>query len=392
MSALRKTEGRSQLAGGAGDYSSMMIDGDSEGAKASHPRIGERVAAIIRHTVSMVLCAPRQRRDTRLAPGQRGFGRRGLIDAPAALDFETIAAARLPQERGLVALMRRVAADSPHSFLGQPKKANWIIGLWFVLFVGVYHADLTDMHRLRERLMYGSLHGPTLDRLSQVDFGHKLEAPDASSCQAVAAGFDSERCAAALRGGETAANVAQKAAAEDHWLAAQVAQHQCFATVPLSAPGAPDLGQPAWPVDRQETNASASLFVGMVHGAGEVFAQRRTSDLDGALAVYMGAQREAMTLLAVYYGPAGVALGRNALETPENQSARAALAGRLKDTGYIRSLSQVDLAEYRLMAEQPQDFAPCRIKLGHDLRWEAGAEPGWNGGASALKQLALPAG
>ncbi|MEE7461052.1 hypothetical protein MFUR16E_06705 [Methylobacterium fujisawaense] len=64
ISALRKVHGHSAVAGLPPGQDAMMIDGAAEGGLATHPRMDERVNAIIAMTGSMALVAP-ARRDTR---------------------------------------------------------------------------------------------------------------------------------------------------------------------------------------------------------------------------------------------------------------------------------------------------------------------------------------
>src|SRR4051794_1637605 len=77
VSALQRIEGRSVIPGLEAGQDAMMIDGAHEGAFATHPTIGERVAAIISVTGAMALLAP-GRRDTRSAGlnAREGFARR----------------------------------------------------------------------------------------------------------------------------------------------------------------------------------------------------------------------------------------------------------------------------------------------------------------------------
>jgi hypothetical protein len=86
VSALRRIEGRSFIPGLAAGQDAMMIDGAHEGALATHPTIGERIAAIISVTGSLALIAP-GRRDTRSSElrGREGFGRRLPLGIDAAI-------------------------------------------------------------------------------------------------------------------------------------------------------------------------------------------------------------------------------------------------------------------------------------------------------------------
>ena len=86
VSALRRIDGRSRLAGLAAGQDAMMIDGETAGPLATHPAIAARVAAIISVTGSMALIAP-VRRDTRERSGEAeapAFGRRAAQAPPAA--------------------------------------------------------------------------------------------------------------------------------------------------------------------------------------------------------------------------------------------------------------------------------------------------------------------
>jgi Zn-dependent protease with chaperone function len=82
ISALRKIEGRSLVDGIDPEADSMMIDGASEGAMATHPSITERIAVLTRLSGSMAFDIG-VRKDTRpiaVQPAERGrgFGRKGM--------------------------------------------------------------------------------------------------------------------------------------------------------------------------------------------------------------------------------------------------------------------------------------------------------------------------
>ncbi len=142
VSALQAIDGRSRIPGLAIDQSAMMIDGDAEGETASHPRIAERIAAIVRLTGGMALIAP-ARRDTRPTPaGARAFGRRGQAAQQQAGIDAALAASAGGADRGTLTLFRRVAADSDVSVFGLPKVINLAIFTWVVLFLGIHHQSL----------------------------------------------------------------------------------------------------------------------------------------------------------------------------------------------------------------------------------------------------------
>jgi Zn-dependent protease with chaperone function len=99
ISALRKIEGRSLVDGIDPDVDSMMIDGASEGAMATHPTISERVAILTRLSGSMAFDLG-MRKDTRPTAYEavdrgRGFGRKGL-PAGATASVATPASAPSP--------------------------------------------------------------------------------------------------------------------------------------------------------------------------------------------------------------------------------------------------------------------------------------------------------
>jgi hypothetical protein len=114
VSALRKVHGNSAIAGLPLGQDAMMIDGAVDGASATHPRIQERVDAIIAVTGSMALVAP-ARRDTRPDTLHRSadhprdaFGRPNRSEMYPAMSA-----------------LRRVAADDVRNWLGLTRHMSY---------------------------------------------------------------------------------------------------------------------------------------------------------------------------------------------------------------------------------------------------------------------------
>ena len=114
ISALRKVHGHSAIAGLPSGQDAMMIDGAAEGGLATHPRMDERVNAIIAMTGSMALIAP-ARRDTRPDALRRPADH--LCDA-------FVSPGRREAFRAMSAL-RRVATDDTRNWLGLTRNMSY---------------------------------------------------------------------------------------------------------------------------------------------------------------------------------------------------------------------------------------------------------------------------
>lgn len=111
VSALRRIEGNSLIAGLPPAQDAMMIAGAAQGALAAHPRIVERIEAIIAVTGAMALDA-RPRRDTRSDFQKQCAARGGEVTRGAWTPNEARRLARIainaaaPKQSGLAAFLR----------------------------------------------------------------------------------------------------------------------------------------------------------------------------------------------------------------------------------------------------------------------------------------------
>jgi Zn-dependent protease with chaperone function len=111
LSALQRIQGNSTMPGLPVEQDAMMFDGAAQGRLATHPRIADRVEAIVATTGQMALDA-RPRRDTRkpASPWSGGFGRAGLVaDNMAA--WERAAATGQVAGGGTLRALRDVGGD-----------------------------------------------------------------------------------------------------------------------------------------------------------------------------------------------------------------------------------------------------------------------------------------
>lgn len=131
ISALRKIEGRSAVAGADAGVDAMMIDGMVEGPYATHPSIAERIATLVSLSGEMAF-AGGPRRDTRPVEDviahrpAGGFGRKGaragavptVLPTPSPLlTPNLLARVRKGEEKSTFGFPDRQAAKSPSSLL-----------------------------------------------------------------------------------------------------------------------------------------------------------------------------------------------------------------------------------------------------------------------------------
>ena len=136
VSALKKIEGRSRIAGLPAFQEAMMIDGTASGAYATHPSIDQRVQAVIAVTGSMAMISP-SRRDTRQTDVRgRGFGRR----------------ASQPLAQRAPAQNAQLDVGDGRNWLGLSRIATLGATVGLVAFVGWRGAQLQDPRRVLAEL------------------------------------------------------------------------------------------------------------------------------------------------------------------------------------------------------------------------------------------------
>jgi Zn-dependent protease with chaperone function len=371
VSALQTIDGRSAIPGVAIDQSAMMIDGDADGETASHPRIAERIAAIVRLTGSMALIAPR-RRDTRNGD-IRGFGRRATPVAtadPAALEA-AMAACAGPADRSLFTLFRRVAADSPNSVFGFPKVINYVLALWVALFIGFNHQAIANPASYAA--YFDPRHAAALTKLVEgqnacadaeraavwgMVTGDKA---DMSACDAlITPGLiaDEARAGSYHTGGGTFSNVPPEALQ-----IAQVASERCFITGRYR-PGGNRSDNRVLGLNERMTNVDFDSYMRTVSGSAFAAQIGEKGARDGQLHDYVERRTTMLQVIHLFYGDAGLATAQAAYAEADHAAVVAEIAERLPDPAYRTGLSPLDLAHHRLLAAEPAGFVPCVAKIG----------------------------
>jgi len=371
VSALRRIEGHSFIPGLAAGQDAMMIDGAHEGAFATHPRIAERIAAIVSVTGSMALIAP-ARRDTR-PPELRaaeGFGRR----LPPGLQ-----AAFLQTRQGATAAFARASPDSEFNRLGLTREMSLGAIAAVGVFLWVHSADLGNPTAL-------------------------VKAFDPAAMRTLfARAGEAERCQ--RQGVAWLAGLAEKPTAcgdMDKILAAHPGNDELIAKLKESVAAQKVNGLYAWPDGTFRSVAPPSIQVAEVRlercfqtddyavgdrglhavteqpGEGETVslprylalddaAARRvvgagSFELDDALVAYFRSRKAFGEVIHRFFGDPGLKVAAERYAGPEHQTAITRLRGRLAlagSAGVASALSPLERAELELLAASPQDFISC---------------------------------
>ncbi len=152
VSALRKIQDRSAIAGLPMAQDAMMIDGAAKGALATHPAIPERIEAIVAVTGGMALDA-RPRRDTRSAFQLRQSeqrlgdpGREAVVPNQARKLARIAAKAQAPQQSGLKAFIG-VGADGELGVFGLRLDMALAMAATFCAALAIHHGDVSGFLR-----------------------------------------------------------------------------------------------------------------------------------------------------------------------------------------------------------------------------------------------------
>jgi Zn-dependent protease with chaperone function len=367
VSALQSIDGRSAIPGVAIDQSAMMIDGDADGEAASHPRIAERIAAIVRLTGGMALIAP-QRRDTR-SVSSTGFGRR---DSSPSVELDAAIAASVgPTDRSLFTLFRRVAADSPNSIFGFPKVINYVLALWVALFVGFNHQAIANPASYAA--YFDPRHAAALTKMVEgqnacADAERAAvwgmitgDEADMSACdKLITPGLiaDEARAGSYHLGGGRFSNVPPEALK-----LAQVERERCFITARYR-PGGNRSDNRVMSLKETMTNVSFDGFMRTVTGSAFVVQIGEAGARDGQLHDYVETRTSILQAIHLFYGDQGLAHAQAAFAEPDHRAVVAEIGDRLTDPTYRNGLSPLDLAHHRLLVAEPAGFVPCVAKIG----------------------------
>ena len=348
ISALRRIEGRSAVAGVGARTDAMMIDGAVEGAFASHPTISERVAVLARLSGAMAH-VPVARRDTRpadrVAAGGGGFGRREAPEPERAP----------PTPRGLVG---RVNAGSR----GTPLGLTPVLGGLLVLgFAGMFALQLWTMFR------YSGSAGSIASNFS----GGALTAAFKEVSQESKRGvFTVGGGAMGDAGGRTfplnPRQELQRLAATDPLGA------RCFATEAyrvgdrgLRRVDAPDPGLvERFSAGRDGGSSEIKLerYLGYKLRSVRAAASAGDAELDGALLGYVKERKVLLWVVHRFFGEPGLRLMQDAYDSPADRAVLDALRRRLDDRAPALVGDGRLAAEIGLLVSAPEGFIPCMAR------------------------------
>lgn len=364
-SALLKINGQHRIAGARRSDDAAMIAGESEGPEASHPAIGERIAALTRVTGSMVFIAPGAAPVAALSAAARsGVLRRR---APGAL--------------------RRAHGALPGGWSGFERRSQWVMAATILAFLLVNLPDLENARAMAAKFDIRYLGiaaglGETNCR-SVPDFAACLERNEALYH------------AAGEQHGTLAGMVAR------HWVAAQSgvrveefggeSGQLTGVKAPMNADGlfasSAGLINGTPPVDVQlaEIDRVGCFPDTLIHGDpqgryrlnetfGEVSltgfvarAQLALIPVNGGPEarrdwLYAYAEKRGNLLRAAYdlYGLPGLSQVAAAFASPAHAAVIAELREALRDPAFVQAADGLRAAKLRALARDPARFVPCQ--------------------------------
>jgi Zn-dependent protease with chaperone function len=372
VSALGRIEGRSAIPGLAAGQDAMMIDGAHEGAFATHPRIAERVAAIVAVTGSMALIAP-ARRDTR--PSQLsaadGFGRR-----PGS-PLETAFRARARQGAG--AALQRVSSGDEFNRLGLTREMTLGACAALGAFLWMHGADLGRPAALAAALDPAPLRtffaaGGVGLRCQVQGLGWLAglaEMPTDCSVQSMnemlagyrghggMIGMMADSMAGQTEGMHAWSDGTFRNVAPPETQLAEVRSERCFRTDRYRVG---DRGLHSV----TEEGDTFSLPRWLAHG--DKMARRveeaSPAQRDAALLDYFKSRKTHGETIHRFFGDPGLQVATARYAGGEHQSAIALLRRRLTDPGFASDVSPLERAEMELLASAPLDFVSCTARRG----------------------------
>ena len=328
VSALQMIDGRSAIAGLPPEQDAMMIDGATTGNHATHPRIADRIQALVAVTGSMAMIAP-MRKDTRLHSVRESGGRvaqRAPIFAPGAARS---AAAQRPT---LSALMR-VSADDERNMFGLTQQ-NSLLVLGALALVLVVHArSLGNLQTMAD-----SVNGHDL-----------LQIIDLKSLQN--GGFVVD-----------GAGDRQKTAEQAQTLG-------CFTTEPYEV-GDRGLHQVDEPDPVGADGVSLKRYLGFARSStaqvlDKASVGRSLAERGVAVKEYFEMRKSMLQVIHRFYGEPGLALANAAYTGPDHQIALDVLSERMQDPAFMQLFSKAEQAELELLTGSPESFVPCVAKQKH---------------------------
>lgn len=317
ISALRRIEGRSTVAGLSPQADAMMIDGAVEGPLATHPTIAERIAVLAGLSGSWAEAAS-PRKDTRVRCAEAVPGPWGATGAsPWARSAPAQAATGSPP-RGLV---QRVNVGTIEN-RGPTRAAQIIIFGGLAVIIGSGFLWSMRLDKALERSAPAREAGLKLrnevDRLSGL---HPVEA----------------RCFATKYYGVGDSRL-KKVHAPDQRLVDAFERGE-------EVSGSSDL--------------ALERYLGLKQRSLRVAAQARGAELDGALLEYVRSRKVLLEVVHRFYGEPGLRLLQDAYDTPADKAVVATLAGRLRNAAEPLAGDARLAAEIQLLVSDASAFVPC---------------------------------
>ena len=375
VSALGRIEGRSAIRGLAAGQDAMMIDGAHEGAFATHPRIAERVAAIVAVTGSMALIAP-ARRDTR-PPELRaagGFGRRAAPDLAGAFG------SRVRQAAGLGSV--GAAAADGFNRLGLTREMTFGAVAACGVFLWMHGADIGrpaafakafDPAPVRTLFaiggqgmrcqvqgiawLMGITEEPTECEVASMDDIFNAHRGEENILGMIAE--QRARVRQSGRGAQERSDGTFSSDAEPETKLAEVLSERCFQTDRYRVG---DRGLHSV----TEEDDTFSLPRWLAHG--DKMARRveeaSPAERDAALLDYFKSRKTHGETIHHFFGDPGLQVATARYAGPAHGGAVALLRQRLTDPLFASELSALERAELELLASDPLDFVSCTARRG----------------------------
>ena len=377
ISALRRVEGVSTIDSLSASEEAMMIDGDSSGPLATHPAIGERIAAIVRTTgpAALIGAAPR---DTRPAAFTRPE-RAALIAEPMALP---VADQPLPRRFGRLIATR---SDPERNLLGLSRKDMLIVAVGMAGIFGwnsmIYRENTLALFDIRPLKVLAQ----TAIVLEKCQLG--LAGPDVCNPRMFNHPWKGKNDVGGLVG--AMAKAGDKAAIDKSMYeypdgtfsnvvpapmaAARIRRDRCFQresyTVgdrglrPMSE--LPSLDGPSIPAMRGRAAASAAS-VGVAS----------PNVRDEALKDYVATRGQLIMVAHRFFGEPGLAAMQSHYANENHAAVVAEIAQRMSDPRFVRGLNPVQRAEFELLGSAPDQFITCTAKRPKGARNETLVDEG----------------
>jgi len=328
ISALRRIEGRSAVAGLAAHADAMMIDGAVEGPYATHPTIGERISVLRRLSGEMVGVAA-FRRDTR--PAAQG--------GPHAFVGCTTPSGTVPAATPSRGLLKRVNAGVSENIFGLTPAARRMLKIGFAILIGLQIVSVVHFRSVVAS-MDDDFVAPRAEMLEPSG------GPPGRFDQEVRLQMEIDRLSS-LQPGEARCFITERYRVGDRGprklKAPKPALVQAFAN---------DEAGKASEILPERYLGLRLRSIRAVESAGP-------DDLDRALMDYVRTRKSMLQVLHRFFGRDGLELMRRAYEGSDDATVLERLRKRLKEGApALRSAGPL-AEEMDLLVSSPRDFVPC---------------------------------